>query len=288
MTRLEVRSLRIFFVAFALTAIASMFPMKMLSIPAELGNMLRLPVVPITHLGSIIATTIRPPSAISLGVEEGMSWEERAELFSVEMERFRRLWSAKRKENENLRKKLEILQMLPEGSLQKAAPLLVSTEVTSRTPGNKDAPVEIRIPVAIEGRILKGSPVVIGEDLIGRVERVSTLWATVRPLGSTYLVDFVNESFRTIGSVIHERRIKEDYLQKALLQPIGNGNFETIIPRGAAIGDSVLLDDDRWPESVQGFYIGRVEKGLRKTMTFEYEYDAQESSASGKNYFKIF
>tara|TARA_B100000965_G_scaffold156935_2_gene130756 strand:+ start:307 stop:1761 length:1455 start_codon:yes stop_codon:yes gene_type:complete len=35
----------------------------------------------------------------------------------------------------------------------------------------------------------------------------------------------------------------------------------------------------------ENFYIGRVEKGLRKTMTFEYEYDAQESSASGKNYF---
>ena len=35
----------------------------------------------------------------------------------------------------------------------------------------------------------------------------------------------------------------------------------------------------------ENFYIGRVEKGLRKTMSLEYEYDPQQSSISGKNYF---
>lgn len=261
MNRLEVRSLRVFSVVLALTLVSSMLPIKLLVLPAELGDLIRVPVIPISHLGSIISTSIRPPKLVTDFEEESMSLESKVDFFSNEMARFRRLWIAKRQENEILSRQLEILQNLPNGAIQESTPVLVRTEISSRTPGNKDAFVEIRVPAGSGGKVLQGNCVVLGDDLLGVVQRSSRLWAAVKPMGSV-IEEFDNKKFsiNSIRSIIHQRRNDGDFIQDVLLQPIGNGSFEGIVPRGSAVGDAVLVNDEKWPSSVQGFYIGLVKK----------------------------
>ena len=52
-------------------------------------------------------------------------------------------------------------------------------------------------------------------------------------------------------------------------------------PTSEIYGFNVIIK----PGYEENYYVGSVEKGIQKTMTLEYEYDPQESSNSGKNYF---
>jgi hypothetical protein len=58
-------------------------------------------------------------------------------------------------------------------------------------------------------------------------------------------------------------------------------SVSVVNPTSEIYGFNVIIK----PGYEENFYIGSVEKGIQKMMTLEYEYDPQESSNSGKNYF---
>src|SRR5210317_560876 len=58
-------------------------------------------------------------------------------------------------------------------------------------------------------------------------------------------------------------------------------SVSVVNPTSEIYGFNVIIK----PGYEEDFYIGSVEKSIQKTMTLVYEYDPQESSNSGKNYF---
>jgi hypothetical protein len=236
----------------AATLVVALLPARMLGWTVDLGDLVRIPVAPLSHVGGHVASFLRPPPmAVSL------SGESPEVVAALEQERdlYQRLFHAQRQRAEELTAQIRLLQGLSVAG-KNIQGLLVPVGVSMRDTRDPDGPIEVRLPAEARSRIAVGDAVIWkGQLLIGQVSRVTPARAVITPL--------VHPS---IGVLEVEIISADDGGQisppRVLLEPDGKGSFVGEIDRRVSVepGDTVRLADGHWPPLAQAMVVGTVKE----------------------------
>ena len=232
----------------------SLFPAPWLKWTADLSDLTRLPVTPIAHIGVLLTGWVRPSMGNADLPTDG---RDRVELAIAEKELWEQLYRAQLLKATELAAELRDLQALPESALRNPTrPLSLPVDITGIRSNNTTQEVELKLTRGVLGRIREGDLAIIGQDVVGRISRVSSTRVMLRPT--------TNEHMGYIrGSIVPPEPAldRQPILATVLLQPEGKPYLysEAPLTSGIAEGDLVVVDDSSWPEISKGLVIGVVE-----------------------------
>jgi hypothetical protein len=260
----------------------SMFPASWLGWTSDLSDLVRVPVTPLSHVGMMIKSWVRPAIEPSdLPTDE----QERNELAVAERDHYRQLYHSQMLRATELADQLRIIQSLPESALRNPLPpLVVSLDLTGVKPNDASGVVELKLSRGVSDRILEGDVAIVGRDIVGRISRVGM--TRVELLPSTH----ENSGFIKAG-IVPAHPLEDSrppLLAEILLQPTSDGFLTAEVPsnRDVQENDVVVLDDPSWPISANGLVLGIVsgisqldEAPLRKIIVVTPRRRAREHSS---------
>jgi hypothetical protein len=241
-------------IAIVITIFFAMFPASWLSWTSDLSDLVRVPVTPISHVGLMIKSWVRPAIEPSdLPTDE----QERQELAVAERDHYRQLYHAQMLRATELADQLRTLQLLPKTALRNPTPpLVVSLDLTGINPNDDTSTIELKLSRHTSERILEGDIAIVGRDIVGRIARVGM--TRVELLPATHI-----ESGFIRAGIVPSHPLKDNrapLLAEVLLQPTGDGYLTAEISsdRDVQEYDLVVLDDSNWPVSGNGLVLGIV------------------------------
>ncbi|MDP6601509.1 MAG: hypothetical protein QGH76_04355 [Phycisphaerales bacterium] len=238
----------------ALTLAIAMLPTSMLRWTRDLSDLLRIPVTPLSHVGTRLTSWIRTADA-----EEEVPGDpqQRAEHARAERDAFRRLYDEQRLRADEFASRLQELEDLPEGAYRSPRPpLTITVDTTGLNPGEVSSLVELKRGGEAADRVQVGDVVVSGSDVVGRVSRVGPfrldmmpvtnnatglVWAAIRPADATSATGRTSIAIQVLGD------------SRGVMRAHVDGREEV------AVGDLVVLNDPSWPESGRGLVLGTID-----------------------------
>ena len=150
----------------AATAAVSVAPAGWIRWTSDVADVVRAPVMPVSRLGTSMASWLRPPRDQS-GRAVG---ELEIEQLRQDRARFEQLWHAQRVRADGLGQRLRQLEGLSDAAYRSPhPPLVVDAEVTGRDASDPRSPIELRTPREGAERLAVGDVVVWdGNDDAGR------------------------------------------------------------------------------------------------------------------------
>ena len=241
-------------IAIAIVISFAMFPASWLGWSSDVSDLIRVPITPLSHVGMIIKSWVRPAIEPSdLPTDE----KERQELAVAERDHYRQLYHAQMLRSTELADQLRSMQSLPESALRNPMPpLVLSLDVTGVKPDNTSSIVELKLSRHVSDRVLIGDIAIVGRDIVGRISRVGM--TRIELLPSSH-----KDSGLIRAGIVPAHPLKDTrppLLAEVLLQPTGKGYFvaEVQANRGVQENDIVVLDDSSWPISGIGLVLGIV------------------------------
>jgi|TARA_B100000959_G_scaffold201911_1_gene211312 hypothetical protein len=265
--------------AIVVTIMFAMFPVSWLGWTSDIADLVRVPVTPLSHVGMMVKSWVRPAIEPSdLPTDE----QERHELAVAERDHYRQLYHSQMLRATELADQLRVLQSLPESALRNPMPpLVVPLDLTGIKPNDSSGVVELKLSRGTAGRILDGDIVIVGRDIVGRIARVGMTRVELLPTSHK------DSGFIRAGIVpshpLHGGR--PPLLDEILLQPRGDGYLTAEISSKKDVqeNDLVVLDDPAWSISGNGLVLGIVtsitpldEAPLRKIVTVTPRQRARE------------
>ncbi len=280
MTRRMLPKHRWFFGALGAVVLLSFLPTRWLGWTKDVAAIVALPVTPFTHLGTKVATWLRPaPSPI-----DGLTGDTRGQLAQLAFEKDyaeAQLAQALMRIDE-LEQQVAQLQMAASYSSGRPVRLLLA-DVTGHSPNLSVDSVWLSRG-SRDGVRVGSIAVHAGVHLIGRVTEVDKLRSTMVPITSPAMRDLIVAILMpkdaTNASVETAPRVQ--------LAQRNDGAFTAVIDRHIQLsrGDIARLADARWPAAAQAMIIGSVEavediedQPLRKRVVVRPMYRAHELSS---------
>jgi len=232
-----------------LTIGSSIAPASWLGWTADVADVVRAPIMPVSRFGTSLASWLRPPRDL-----EGRPVDE-AEIDQLrqDRDRFEQLWQAQRVRADGFARQLRQLQGLPEAALRSPyPPLVVEADITGRDPSDARSPIELRMPRDGGERLAVGDVAVWnGQRVLGRLSHVSPMRLMVLPLS--------NPESGPI-EVVPADASAGTYLPRMLLRQEGRGLLAADIDRRVVLepGTRLVLADHRWPLWAQGLEVAVV------------------------------
>ena len=232
-----------------LTLGSSIAPASWLGWTADVADVVRAPIMPVSRVGTSLASWLRPPRDL-----EGRPVDE-AEIDQLrrDRDRFEQLWQAQRVRADGFARQLRQLEGLPEAALRSPRPpLVVEADITGRDPSDPRSPIELRMPRDGGERLAVGDVAVWnGQRVLGRLSHVSPVRLMVLPLS--------NPESGPI-EVVPADASAGTYLPRMLLRQEGRGLLVADIDRRVVLepGARLVLADHRWPAWSQGLEIAVV------------------------------
>lgn len=234
--------------------VLSMFPASWLGWTRDLSDLVRIPVIPMSHAGMMLTGWIRPATAPS---DLPTDTKNRTQFAETERDLYRQLYHAQMLRSTELADLLRELQSLPETALRNPKPpVALPIDLTGNRPSDPTSIVELKLSSEYVDRIRIGDIVIVGSDIVGRVIRVGLTRVEVRP--STH------KDVGLIRAAIvpaHPRNENGPTLKaEVLIRSAGSGGLYAEVPTdsGVVVGDLVVLDDPSWAEVGSGLVLGVV------------------------------
>ena len=163
-----------------LTIGSSIAPASWLGWTADVADVVRAPIMPVSRFGTSLASWLRPPRDL-----EGRPVNE-AEIDQLrrDRDRFEQLWQSQRVRADGFARQLRQLEGLPDAALRSPhPPLVVEADITGRDPSDPRSPIELRMPRDGGERLAVGDVAVWnGQQVLGRLSHVSPVRLMVLPL----------------------------------------------------------------------------------------------------------
>ncbi len=232
-----------------------MAPANWLGWTSDLSDLVRIPVTPLSHVGVMVASWVRPSVEISdLPSDEAL----RNELAVAERDQYRQLFNAQMLRATELADRLRELQSLPESALlNPLPPIILPVDITGRRPNNPSADLELKLTRGMVGRALQGDIAVVGTDVVGKISRVGLSRIVLQPIthrdtGLTRAAIVPSNSDNTRPPLIAE----------VILQSRGEAFMiaEAKATSGVQKGDLVIVDDSSWSKASKGFILGVIDQ----------------------------
>jgi len=233
------------------TIASSVAPADWLLWTKDLADVVRAPVMPVSRLGTSIASWLRPP----LDLEGRPVSEQEIGQLREDRDRFEYLWQSQRLRADDLARRLRQLQGLPDSVYRGAHPPLVADAlITGRDPSDPRSPIELRVPDEGADRIQIGDIVVWnGSGLIGRLSHVSSVRLVVLPLS--------NPEAGPLEVALADNAEGDRLIYRMLLRQQDDGSLSADIDRRVPVeaGDRLVLADSRWPAWSQGLDVAVIQ-----------------------------
>lgn len=232
-----------------LTIGSSIAPASWLGWTADVADVVRAPIMPVSRFGTSLASWLRPPRDL-----EGRPVNE-AEIDQLrrDRDRFEQLWQSQRVRADGFARQLRQLEGLPDAALRSPhPPLVVEADITGRDPSDPRSPIELRMPRDGGERLAVGDVAVWnGQQVLGRLSHVSPVRLMVLPLS--------NPESGPI-EVVPAHTSAGTYMPRMLLRQEGRGLLVADIDRRVVLepGARLVLADHRWPAWAQGLGIAIV------------------------------
>ncbi len=237
-----------------MTIFLSLVPASWLGWTSDLAALVRIPVTPISHIGIMFTSWVRP----SLEPSDLPSDEkERNELAIAERDHYRQMYHAQMLRATELADQLRELQSLPETALRNPQPpVIIQVDVTGNRPSDVSGIIELKLIREASSRIRVGDIAIVGRDIVGRISSVG-----MTRIG---LMTKTNKEMRLTRAAIvpaHPSNTRSPLLAEVILQSNGEAQMiaEVVATSGVKKGDLVQLDDSSWPLIGAGLTIGVVE-----------------------------
>lgn len=241
-------------VIIGMVVVLSMLPTNLLLWTRDLSDLVRIPVIPVSHIGMMLTGWIRPATVpFDLTTDN----EDRTELAESERDHYRQLYHAQMLRSTEFADQLRELQSLPESALRNPnPPVTLPIDITGVRASEPSAIVELKLSSGYVDRIEVGDLAIVGRDIVGRVIRVGRTKIDVRP--STH------RDVGLIRSAIVPSHPGSDngppLRAEALVRSDTHGGLYAEVPAqsGVIVGDLVVLDDPSWPAVGLGLILGVV------------------------------
>lgn len=234
-----------------LTMGLALAPAPWLGWTGDVADVVRAPIMPLSRVGTSIASWLRPPRDVS-GRPVG---EAEIEQLREDRDRFEQLWQAQRVRADDLAHRLRHLEGLPESAYRSPRrPLVLDAEVTGRDPRDPRSPIELRTPREGADRLHVGDIAVWGgHRLLGRISHVSAIRLMVLPLSNPEAGPIEVALAGVEGAGM---------LPRMVLRQSGAGQFTADIDRRIPVepGAILVLADPRWPAWALGLEVATVER----------------------------
>jgi hypothetical protein len=237
-----------------MTIFLSLVPASWLGWTSDLAALVRIPVTPISHIGIMFTSWVRP----SLEPSDLPSDEkERNELAIAERDHYRQMYHAQMLRATELADQLRELQSLPETALRNPQPpVIIQVDVTGNRPSDVSGIIELKLIREASSRIRVGDIAIVGRDIVGRISSVGMTRIGLMPT--------TNKEMRLTRAAIvpaHPSNTRSPLLAEVILQSNGEAQMiaEVVATSGVKKGDLVQLDDSSWPLIGAGLTIGVVE-----------------------------
>ena len=280
MTRRLLPKHRWFFVALGVVGVLSVFPTRWLGWTKDVAAIVALPITPFTHLGTTLATWLRPGASPIDGLSGDVS-EQLAQLV-IEKDYAEAQLASAMMRIEELEQQVAQLQLAASYSSGRPVKLLLA-DVTGHSP-NLSLDV-VSLSRGSRDGVRAGTVAVhAGVHLIGKVTEVKTLGSLMVPITSPSWRDLIDAVIMS-GEVTDGEIEPKARVQLALR---ADGAFTADVDRQVVVehGDIARLSDTRWPSAAQAMVIGRVEaveaieeQPLRRRIVVRPMYRAHELSS---------
>ncbi len=235
----------------ALTLVLALLPASWLGWTADLADLVRIPVMPLAHVGTRLSGWVRPPMEPGdLPGEE----TERSAVAIAERDEYRQLYNQQRLRADELADQLRTLQGLPPTALRNPMPpLVLPMDITGINPSDPSSHVELKLMREARGRVVEGDLAVVGHDIVGRIARIGAIRVELRPIPNS-------ETGLVRGAVMAAFPGANREPIPVLLKGDGRGALhgEVDARSGVVVGDLVVLDEPSWPAVGRGLVLGRV------------------------------
>ncbi|MBC8309748.1 MAG: hypothetical protein ISR75_03605 [Phycisphaerales bacterium] len=237
-----------------MTIFLSLIPASWLGWTSDLAALVRIPVTPISHIGIMFTSWVRP----SLEPSDLPSDEkERNELAIAERDHYRQMYHAQMLRATELADQLRELQSLPETALRNPQPpIIIQVDVTGNRPSDVSGTIELKLIREASSRIRVGDIAIVGRDIVGRISSVGMTRIGLMPTTN-------KEMGLTRAAIVpaHPSNTRSPLLAEVILQSNGEAQMfaEVVATSGVKKGDLVQLDDSSWPEIGAGLTLGVVE-----------------------------
>jgi hypothetical protein len=232
-----------------LTLGSSVAPASWLGWTADVADVVRAPIMPVSRFGTSIASWLRPPRDL-----EGRPVNEvEIDQLRQDRNRFEQLWQAQRVRADDFARQLRQLEGLPADALRSAhPPLVIAADITGRDPSDPRSPIELRMPRDGGDRLAVGDVAVWGGHyVLGRLSHVSPMRLMVLPLSNPE-----SGPIEVVPATVQDTTS----LPRMLLRQEGRGLLAADIDRRVVIepGMRLVLADHRWPAWAQGMDVAVV------------------------------
>lgn len=241
-------------IVIGMTVVLSMLPASWLGWTADLADLVRIPVTPVSHIGMMFTNWIRPSVEPSdLPSDE----RERNELAIAERDHYRQLYHAQMLRANDLADQLRTWQELPDFEYRNPTPpLILPIDLTGIRSSDLAGIVELKLVRGASSRILVGDIAIVGRDIVGRISRVGLTRIELRPSShkETGLIRAAVVTAHPDGEA------GQTVLDEVLLESNDTGDFlaEALASSGIHVGDLVVLSDTTWPNLGIGLILGSV------------------------------
>ncbi len=235
----------------------SLVPASWLGWTSDLAALVRIPVTPISHIGIIFTSWVRPSLEPSdLPTDE----QERNELAIAERDHYRQMYHAQMLRATEFADQLRELQALPETALRNPRPpIIIQVDVTGNRPSDISGTIELKLISEASSRIRTGDIAIVGRDIVGRISSVGKTRIVLMPTTN-------KEIGLTRAAIVpaHPTNTRSPLLAEITLQSNNNAHMiaKVVATSGVKKGDLVQLDDPSWPLVGSGLTLGIVEDVL--------------------------
>jgi hypothetical protein len=245
-------------IAIGITLLLAVFPASWLRWTSDIADLVRVPVTPVSHIGTLVTSWVRSPADVPGMIEDEV---ERNALAEMERDHFRQLHAAQMLRATELADQLRILQNLPESALRNPQPpLIIPIDITGKQLQKVSGTIELKLISGASERIQVGDIAVVGKDIVGRVARIGSTRIELHPITH-------KETGLTRAAILPARpqQGRAPLLAEIILQSDGSASMYADVPATSGVQkfDLVVLDDPSWPSVAAGFTVGIVESVLQ-------------------------
>ena len=234
------------FAVAAVFALGVLVPTRYLGWMNDVASIVRLPTVPFGDMATRTRIWLN-------GGEPGSGDPRELAVLQTELDRYRSLYIAQKKENEGLQELIEQFQRARSAGIGvEFAP--VAASITGKNSAGDDSSYILNIG-SRKGVVPSCVAVFNGSHLIGRVSDVGKLTSTLVPIteeSAGYIRATVVPSSSTSPRLGGRQPMTD--LRGNDIYLIGDIDHEA----GVEVGDSVYLDDPDWPKTAQSMILGTV------------------------------
>jgi hypothetical protein len=242
-------------IVIGITIFLSLVPASWLGWTSDIAALVRVPVTPISHIGILFTSWVRPSLEPS---DFPTDEKERNDLAIAERDHYRQLYHAQMLRATELADQLRELQALPESALRNPQPpLIIQVDVTGNRPSAVSGTIELKLIREATSRIRVGDIAIVGRDIVGRISSIGRTKIDMKPTTN-------KDMGLTRAAIVpaHPTSERSPLLAEIVLQSNGDAIMiaEVAATSGVRKGDLVQLDDPSWPQVGAGLTLGMVEE----------------------------